>query len=190
MASTPFPLRSLSLPNHHLCFAGVLFLGSKSGSHCESRRNHRSSSPFPPPLPLLTANETSPLKQPGGGGEQSLCFSLIVPPWLAVQDLQEHVVPALGLSQQSPVTTSQMWADPTHCLHSNLLPSDVSLFYKSVICWRNHIFPSTFLETEGDFEKKTSSPLFSHGWFPCSYKDVIVWEIFFSRLTLQKLLTE
>lgn len=52
--SSPLVL-ALSRPSRRLHFAGVPLLGSKSGSHCESRRNPRSSLPLSS-LPLLTAS--------------------------------------------------------------------------------------------------------------------------------------
>lgn len=74
--------------------------------------------PLPPSLPpsrCWLRAVARPLKRPGGGGEQSLCCSLIVPPWLAAQALQEHVVPGLPSHRSSDVGRP----------HSSLRPSRV-----------------------------------------------------------------
>lgn len=85
--------------------------------------------------------------------KQSLCCSLIVPPWLAAQALQEHVVPGLSSQRSSDVGRPhskpplEYQPSPFSCP----LPSPEVFF----CCFEGeHCFRSHFRKRKGDFRRK------------------------------------
>ncbi|KAL1281862.1 hypothetical protein QQF64_000665 [Cirrhinus molitorella] len=161
-ASSPLSL-ALSRPSRRLHFAGVPLLGSKSGSHCESRRNPRSSFPLSS-LPLLTASGGEAFEAAGRwrGAVIVLFFdsaALACSSGFAGARRSRALIPPLLRCGQTPLTG----------LHWNTkaLPFSCPLPSPDVF-EGEHCSISLFRKRKGDRRRTTQPQLL------CSYTDVTV----------------